>query len=49
MQEEWHGTTRKPSNFIRTQVFQMEWFEQYMTREMQTRRKSLPETTLSMR
>ena len=49
MQEEWHGTMRKPSNFIRTQVFQMEWFEQYMTREMQTRRKSLPETTLSMR
>ncbi len=31
MQEEWHGTTRKPSNFMRTQLYMMEWFEEYMS------------------
>ena len=31
MQEEWHVTTRKPSNFMRTQLYMMEWFEEYMS------------------
>jgi len=24
--DEWHGTTSKPSNFLRTQVYLREWF-----------------------
>jgi dipeptidyl aminopeptidase/acylaminoacyl peptidase len=27
--EEWHGTTSKPSNFIRTQLYLRRWFEQW--------------------
>ena len=38
MQEEWHGTSRKPSNFLRTQIYEMEWFGEYMTDEMKERR-----------
>ena len=26
---EWHGTSRTPSNFLRTQLFLREWFEQH--------------------
>jgi dipeptidyl aminopeptidase/acylaminoacyl peptidase len=29
MKEEWHGTSSRPSNFMRTQLFTMRWFEQY--------------------
>jgi dipeptidyl aminopeptidase/acylaminoacyl peptidase len=27
--EEWHGTTSKPSNFLRTQLYLRHWFEQH--------------------
>ena len=27
--DEWHGTTSKPSNFIRTQLYLRKWFEQW--------------------
>jgi dipeptidyl aminopeptidase/acylaminoacyl peptidase len=27
--EEWHGTTSKPSNFVRTQLYLRRWFEQW--------------------
>lgn len=37
MNDEWHGTTSKPSNFMRTQLYIMKWFETYMTDEMKTR------------
>ena len=26
---EWHGTTRTPSNFLRTQLFLREWFDKH--------------------
>ena len=38
MQNEWHGTSRNPSNFLRTELYQLDWFEQYMTKEMKDRR-----------
>lgn len=47
MQKEWHGTSRKPSNFLRTQIYEMEWFGKFMTPEMKKRRMSLTETTSS--
>ena len=28
--DEWHGTTSKPSNFMRTQLYLRHWFEKYM-------------------
>ena len=28
-QDEYHGTSSKPSNFMRTQLYLMKWFEQY--------------------
>ncbi len=28
--EEWHGTSSKPSNFMRTQLYLRHWFERYM-------------------
>ena len=31
---EWHGTSRKPSNFARTQLYLRHWFERYTTKEM---------------
>ena len=41
MQEEWHGTgRRRPSNFLSTQLYEMEWFERYMTDEMKNQRKA---------
>ena len=30
---EWHGTTRTPSNFLRTQLYLRGWFERYMTKD----------------
>jgi dipeptidyl aminopeptidase/acylaminoacyl peptidase len=27
--EEWHGTSSKPSNFLRTQLYLRSWFERY--------------------
>jgi hypothetical protein len=26
---EWHGTSRTPSNFLRTQLFLREWFKKH--------------------
>jgi dipeptidyl aminopeptidase/acylaminoacyl peptidase len=34
--EEWHGTTSKPSNFIRTQLYLRHWFEKYKRSSTQT-------------
>ena len=31
--EEWHGTTSKPSNFIRTQLYLRDWFQKYSRKE----------------
>ncbi len=28
-EEEWHGTSSKPSNFMRTQLYMMSWFKKY--------------------
>jgi len=44
MQNEWHGTSRNPSNFLRTELYQLDWFEQYMTKEMKDRRVVTAET-----
>lgn len=30
-QEEWHGTSSKPSNFLRTQLYLRKWFEKWGT------------------
>jgi dipeptidyl aminopeptidase/acylaminoacyl peptidase len=30
--DEWHGTTRKPSNFMRTQLYLRSWFERFMSK-----------------
>ncbi len=30
--EEWHGTSSKPSNFLRTQLYLRSWFERYSTK-----------------
>ena len=27
--EEYHGTSSKPSNFVRTQLYMMQWFKKY--------------------
>ncbi len=32
-QEEWHGTTSRPSNFMRTQLYLRKWFEKWGTHE----------------
>ena len=32
-QDEWHGTTSNPSNFMRTQLYLRKWFEQWGTRD----------------
>jgi hypothetical protein len=31
-QEEWHGTSSKPSNFLRTQLYLREWFQRHARR-----------------
>jgi len=37
MNEEWHGTSSKPSNFMRTQLYVREWFRRHMTEGMRER------------
>ncbi len=37
---QWHGTTSRPSNFMRTQLYLMEWFEQWMTDGMRERMRA---------
>ena len=32
-QDEWHGTTSNPSNFMRTQLYLRKWFEQWGTHD----------------
>ena len=32
-QGEWHGTSRRPSNFLRTQLYLRKWFEQWGTHD----------------
>ena len=32
-QDEWHGTTSNPSNFLRTQLYLRKWFEQWGTHD----------------
>jgi len=34
MADEWHGTGRNPSNFLRTQLYVRKWFTDHMTEEM---------------
>jgi dipeptidyl aminopeptidase/acylaminoacyl peptidase len=36
--DEYHGTTSRPSNFLRTQLYLRYWFEKWMTKEMKTQR-----------
>jgi dipeptidyl aminopeptidase/acylaminoacyl peptidase len=36
--DEWHGTSSKPSNFIRTQLYLREWFNQHARRTQTTDR-----------
>jgi len=31
--DEWHGTSSKPSNFIRTQLYLREWFQKYSRKD----------------
>jgi dipeptidyl aminopeptidase/acylaminoacyl peptidase len=31
MEGEWHGTSSKPSNFLRTQLYLRKWFERWGT------------------
>ncbi|MFQ5689847.1 MAG: S9 family peptidase [Gemmatimonadota bacterium] len=40
MNDEWHGTGSKPSNFLRTQAYVTHWFERFMTEDMRERRKA---------
>jgi dipeptidyl aminopeptidase/acylaminoacyl peptidase len=37
MKDEWHGTGRNPSNFMRTQLYILKWFQEHMTGEMKER------------
>jgi dipeptidyl aminopeptidase/acylaminoacyl peptidase len=30
--DEWHGTSSRPSNFMRTQLYLRSWFDRYGTR-----------------
>ena len=30
---EWHGTSSKPSNFLRTQLYLRKWFERWGTQD----------------
>lgn len=36
--EEFHGTTSRPSNFLRTQLYLRYWFEKFMTKDAQPQR-----------
>jgi dipeptidyl aminopeptidase/acylaminoacyl peptidase len=40
--EEWHGTTSKPSNFVRTQLYLRRWFEQWKRPAADRRTTSQP-------
>jgi dipeptidyl aminopeptidase/acylaminoacyl peptidase len=31
--DEWHGTSSKPSNFLRTQLYMRSWFQRYGSKE----------------
>jgi len=47
--DEWHGTSSKPSNFLRTQMYLRKWFERYMTddalpKQMRRARADMTET-----
>ena len=33
MNDEWHGTSSRPSNFMRTQLYLRKWFERFMTED----------------
>jgi hypothetical protein len=33
MNAEFHGTSSKPSNFLRTQLYLRSWFEKYTTKD----------------
>ncbi len=35
-QKEWHGTSRNPSNFLRTQLYLRKWFEKWGTHDDKT-------------
>ncbi len=35
-QNEWHGTSSRPSNFLRTQLYLREWFDRWSTRTQAT-------------
>jgi len=37
--KEWHGTSSKPSNFMRSQLYMMKWFGEHMTEDMKVSRK----------
>ena len=41
MNDEWHGTGSNPSNFIRTQLYVMKWFEEWMTESMRAKRRGV--------
>ena len=28
--DEWHGTSSRPSNYLRTQLYLRSWFDKYM-------------------
>jgi len=49
MQDEWHGTSRNPSNFLRTELYQLEWFGQYMSEQMRQRRIVFDEEDAGLR
>ncbi len=40
--DEWHGTSRQPSNFMRSQLYMRSWFERYMTQEMRAEADAKP-------
>ena len=31
--DEWHGTSSRPSNYLRTQLYLRSWFEKYATKD----------------
>lgn len=41
--DEWHGTSSKPSNFMRTQLYLRSWFEQWMTPDGLQKRQKVAE------
>jgi dipeptidyl aminopeptidase/acylaminoacyl peptidase len=43
--EEWHGTSSKPSNFMRTQLYLRSWFERWMTEDGLQKRRAGTTTT----